>query len=251
MATASVDFSSLLAELEQQRDLTENMRERSKDLDKAFRSLSSVLNRVHSTPGDQVPQLVESTQPYFEQCRKAIASIIELVPANQYYRWCDEWTFHLKNTTFAACLAYFLGTGYLLSKEEACSILGIEQAHSDRFMLSTEEYLHSLVSMINEMSRIAVNSVTLGDFQTPVRLSRFVKELHAGFQLLNLKNDSLRKRFDGIKYDIKKIEEIVYDISLRGLVKPAGEQDAGGHGVGVRVDDERRQHVLKVLSGRQ
>lgn len=26
-------------------------------------------------------------------------------------------------------------------------------------------------------------------------------------------------RFDGIKYDIKKIEEVVYDITLRGLQK--------------------------------
>jgi len=46
-----------------------------------------------------------------------------------------------------------------------------------------------------------------------------VAELYEGFQLLNLKNDNLRKRFDSIKYDVKKIEEIVYDISIRGLAK--------------------------------
>jgi hypothetical protein len=39
----------------------------------------------------------------------------------------------------------------------------------------------------------------VGDFDTPLRLSVFVKDLHVGFQLLNLKNDSLRKRFDSIK----------------------------------------------------
>jgi hypothetical protein len=39
----------------------------------------------------------------------------------------------------------------------------------------------------------------IGDFGTPLQLSTFVKDLHAGFQLLNLKNDSLRKRFDSIK----------------------------------------------------
>ena len=38
-----------------------------------------------------------------------------------------------------------------------------------------------------------------------------------GFRLLNLKNDSLRKRFDALKYDVKKIEEVVYDLSIRGL----------------------------------
>lgn len=66
------------------------------------------------------------------------------------------------------------------------------------------------------------------------------------FGLLNLKNDSLRKRFDSIKYDVKRLEEgmsteaanrgaqiysadlvpitaqkVVYDLSLRGLLTPA------------------------------
>ena len=29
------------------------------------------------------------------------------------------------------------------------------------------------------------------------------------------------KKFDSLKYDLKKIEEVVYDISIRGLNKPA------------------------------
>ena len=66
-------------------------------------------------------------------------------------------------------------------------------------------------------SRFAVNSVTSGDYHRPVRIAAFVGELDSGFRLLNLKNDSLRKKFDGLKYDLKKIEEIVYDLSIRGL----------------------------------
>lgn len=73
-------------------------------------------------------------------------------------------------------------------------------------------------------SRLAVNSVTSGDYSRPIRISAFMGELNSGFRLLNLKNDSLRKRFDGLKYDIKKIEEVVYDISIRGLRPTA--QDA-------------------------
>ena len=52
-------------------------------------------------------------------------------------------------------------------------------------------------------------------------IQRFVSDLNSGFRLLNLKNDSLRKRFDALKYDVKKIEEIVYDLSIRGLKNPA------------------------------
>jgi hypothetical protein len=70
--------------------------------------------------------------------------------------------------------------------------------------------------------------VTLGNFEEPIRISIFVKDLFAGFSMvilhswldfqtashistqLNLKNDTLRRRFDSLKYDIKKIEEGEY-----------------------------------------
>lgn len=68
-----------------------------------------------------------------------------------------------------------------------------------------------------------MNSVTNGDFNRPVEIARFVSELNAGFRLLNLKNDSLRKRYDALKYDVKKIEEIVYDLRIRGL-KPENSE---------------------------
>jgi len=64
--------------------------------------------------------------------------------------------------------------------------------------------------------------VTLGNFEEPIRISIFVKDLFAGFSMLNLKNDTLRRRFDSLKYDIKKIEEVVYDVSLRKLAAPPG-----------------------------
>lgn len=71
-------------------------------------------------------------------------------------------------------------------------------------------------------SRFAVNSVTSGDYSWPLKISRFVTEMNLGFRLLNLKNDSLRKKFDALKYDLKKVEEVVYDLSIRGL-KPSGD----------------------------
>ncbi len=87
-------------------------------------------------------------------------------------------------------------------------------------------------------ARLAVNSVTLGDYGRPLQISQFVKDLHAGFQILNLKNDSLRRRSDNIKYNVswngsskhfllmevrqvKKIEDVVYDLSLRNLIPQA------------------------------
>lgn len=82
-----------------------------------------------------------------------------------------------------------------------------------------------MTDLTNELARLAPNAVTHGDFELPLVISSFIKDLFAGFQLLNLKNDILRKRADAVKYDVKRVEDVVYDLSLRGLVKRAGEGD--------------------------
>lgn len=75
----------------------------------------------------------------------------------------------------------------------------------------------------------------MGDFELPLVISGFIKDLFAGFQVLNLKNDILRKRADAVKYDVKRVEDVVYDLSLRGLVKRTGE------GEGEKADTEMKQ----------
>lgn len=88
-----------------------------------------------------------------------------------------------------------------------------------------EDYFIGCLQLASELSRFAINAVTLGDYARPVHISRFVAELNAGFRLLNLKNDGLRKRYDGLKYDVKKIQDVVYDISIRGLNPTNPAQD--------------------------
>ena len=92
----------------------------------------------------------------------------------------------------------------------------------DAFLITIEEYLLALISVIEDLSRLAMNSVTLGDTELAVQISGFIKDLHGGFQMLNLKNDILRKRTDSVKYAVKKVEDVVYDLSLRNLI-PAKE----------------------------
>ena len=73
-------------------------------------------------------------------------------------------------------------------------------------------------------SRLAVNSVIVGDFQRPFAIAELLTNISSGFRLLNLKNDALRKRFDGLKYDVSKVEEVVYDLTVRGLKQQSGEK---------------------------
>ena len=42
-----------------------------------------------------------------------------------------------------------------------------------------------------------MNRVTSGDYDCPRKVLSFLTDLHASFRMLNLRNDFLRKKFDG------------------------------------------------------
>lgn len=112
------------------------------------------------------------------------------------------------------------GSTPFMTIEEVGSFLDVpvNLKNEDAFHITIQEYLLALISLVEELSRLAVNSVTLGDYSRPVQIGNFIKDLFAGFQLLNLKNDILRRRSDGLKYSVKKVEDVVYDLSLRNLI---------------------------------
>ncbi|TKA53845.1 hypothetical protein B0A53_03635 [Rhodotorula sp. CCFEE 5036] len=218
---AAVDFGYLQDALTRDAELRERVRDVVRQLEQAQRASLAVLARVHSCPDSQIPELVSSLEPTLSPLRSHLSDLAALIPPQQFYRYSDSFSRSIQQASFIIVFRVFLEREDVPSKEEVAQQLGIQEAWKDHFFLSTEEYLHSLISLVNELSRLAVNRVTLGDYGAPARYSRFAKELANAFGLLNLKNDSLRKRFDSIKYDVKRLEEVVYDLSLRGLLASA------------------------------
>ncbi|KAF8688096.1 Translin, partial [Rhizoctonia solani] len=188
------------------------------ELDRKSRNASGIMNRIHSTL--EMQPLTDSSSSITKSCYEEFAKIASVVPPNQFWRWKDMWTRSLQNIIFVTALNEYLTTERLLTLPECEQLLGVDPEWKGRFQIPSEDYLHGIIALVNELSRLAVNAVTLGDFNRPVQISIFVRDLYSGFSLLNLKNDSLRRRFDSLKYDMKKIEEVLYDVSLRKLVPP-------------------------------
>ncbi|KAK7071924.1 hypothetical protein SK128_018130 [Halocaridina rubra] len=109
-------------------------------------------------------------------------------------------------------------------KEVALS-LGLCTQREKGFHLDLEDYLLGTLHISHELSRLAINSVTAGDYRRPFQIRQFLRDLHGAYSLLFPKND-LRKKFDELKYSLKKTEEIVYNLSLRGL-KPQEAETSG------------------------
>ncbi|KAF8333549.1 Translin [Cantharellus anzutake] len=212
-----IDLLEIELQLSQETHVRDRIRDETIELDKKLRTMLGLLNKVHSTQPKDLQPLLLSLREILVTIPQHSVELAEIVPPNQYWRWKDLWTRHIQNLVFVSAFLQYLESGQLLSITAANEVLGMKDAWKDRYCLQVEDYLHGLILLINELSRLAINMVTLGDYKAPHKINSFVKDLFSAFQLLNLKNDSLRRRFDSIKYDVKKIEEVVYDISLRGL----------------------------------
>ncbi|KAI7531898.1 Translin [Hortaea werneckii] len=219
-------FEDLQRKIDEDTAVKDALRDIVQALEKQDRTTQSILSRAHSTPTSDLPSLVTAAQANIDQEIKTIQQLSEVASQHPYYKFNYAWTRQMQDVCYSILLCGWLGgfgkgeTGQLMKIEDVGALIKIPVNLKDRdsFHLTIEEYLLALISVIDELARLARNSVTLGDYRRPLQIAQFIKDVHAGFQILNLKNDTLRKRSDGIKYRVKEVEDVVYDLSLRGLL---------------------------------
>ncbi|OTB09049.1 hypothetical protein M426DRAFT_316342 [Hypoxylon sp. CI-4A] len=200
-------------------------------LNRHISTCQGLLSRIHATPSSKLQPLLKQVED--EGIKPEIESVGELAKFTSnypYYKYNGRWTRSIQNVVGTILLTGWLGglgsesrpgeLGRLLTIEEVGQILQVPVNLKDRdaFHITIEEYILALTDITEELSRLAMNSVTMGDIDLTVRISGFIKDLFAGFQLLNLKNDIVRKRVDAVKYHVKKVEDVIYDLSLRNLI---------------------------------
>ncbi|KAK8147263.1 hypothetical protein MY1884_003178 [Beauveria asiatica] len=232
-------FSSLESKLEEETRIRDALTLILQRLERSVGAAQGLLTKVHSTPRASYPQLVTQLEAAVKDEVVIVAELNELASKHPYYKYNSRWARIMQNAIGTVLYTAWLGgfaaltngssdVGQLLTLEQVGAVFAVPTNLKDRdaFHLTIEEYLLALTDLTQELGRLATNAVTLGDFALPLTVSAFLKDLFAGFQLLNLKNDILRKRADAVKYDVKRVEDVVYDLSLRGLVPRPGAADA-------------------------
>ncbi len=82
--------------------------------------------------------------------------------------------------------------------------------------VSAEDYLSGLCDLTGELVRKAVYDVIHKKFDEAVKIKELVHDIYGEFLKLHLRNGELRKKSDSIKWNLKKLEEVMYDISMKG-----------------------------------
>eukprot|EP00455_Lapot_gusevi_P017052 TRINITY_DN1898_c0_g1_i1.p1 TRINITY_DN1898_c0_g1~~TRINITY_DN1898_c0_g1_i1.p1 ORF type:complete len:245 (+),score=83.79 TRINITY_DN1898_c0_g1_i1:70-804(+) len=180
------------------------------------RKVGSILLRVQKTTTKQeLDQICAMVTPLFEALKPAWQRVTESIANEPIEKYRYLWKSHTSNLVFAAAFRHWLETHTLITIEQCQQIIGGPDN------IDVEDYLLGVTNLPRELSRLCMNCVTAGNYELPIIISKFVSDLYSAFQMLNLRNDALRKRYDAIKYDVQRIDEVMYDISVRKLVSPA------------------------------
>jgi len=85
--------------------------------------------------------------------------------------------------------------------------------------VDNESYLLGLCDLTGELVRKAVNEVINKNFKAAFEIKELVEEIYGEFLKFNLRNGELRKKSDQIKWNLKKLEDVVYELKLKGKLK--------------------------------
>lgn len=85
----------------------------------------------------------------------------------------------------------------------------------DELSVPVDQYLCGLLDLTGELSRRAVFAAIKREKNEVVRIHEFIETLQGELVQFHLRNGLLRKKYDSIKYNLKKVEETLYDLALR------------------------------------
>ncbi|CAL9204053.1 unnamed protein product [Musa hybrid cultivar] len=207
-------FEGFRVQLEESGNVRERIRAVVMEMEGAVRLMHSSLLLVHHTRPN--PEVLEKAKVQIEVLKDLFGELAEILREcpGQYYRYHGDWRSETQAAVSLIAFLHWLETGNLLVHAEAEKKLGLDNSE---FGLDIEDYLIGICFMSNELPRYVVNQVTAGDYDCPKNVLKFLTDLHSAFRMLNLRNDFLRKKFDGMKYDLRKVEEVYYDVKIRGL----------------------------------
>ncbi len=102
----------------------------------------------------------------------------------------------------AAAMLHFAEKGELITRKA----LGVD----------AESYLMGLCDLTGELMRKAVDEIINRNFDNAMKIRELVSLIYGEFLEFNLRNSELRKKSDQIKWNLQKIEDLIYDVKVKG-----------------------------------
>lgn len=112
------------------------------------------------------------------------------------------------------CFNEFITTGELYGRNSLC----VE--------ITNDEYIIGVISFCQSLSRYAVGRGTVGDSASIDACLEMVEQIHEKLLEFDFRNGPLRRKFDGVKYTVKRLQDLIYELSLTEDVKEPAQKRA-------------------------
>jgi len=81
--------------------------------------------------------------------------------------------------------------------------------------VSAPDYLSGLCDLTGELMRKANYFAINGEVKEAIRVKELVDKIYEQFLLLDIRDNDLRKKFDSVKYNLQKLEDLVMHMERR------------------------------------
>ncbi|MFP4522925.1 MAG: translin family protein [Candidatus Nanoarchaeia archaeon] len=152
---------------------------------------------VHREQFDQAQQQLEHAREQIHKAKKRIEQ--------SSFDYIGSFRAGLEEYVEAMLTFSFMKTGQILSKKD-CEL---------EFELPSETYIAAISDFTGELVRAGVRAAIAKNKKLITQIHQTIEELHGLTMGFNARSGDLRKKIDTIKYNLAKIENIVYDITIK------------------------------------
>lgn len=186
------EFSKIRDEFSQQDEVREQLIKRSREILKASKQAIYSLHRSD----------VENAEKLLSEAEKVAAELTKLLKKQPELRMQGAFTAGLEEYVEAKGFLHFLSTGKLVKLSELKGISG-------------DEYVRGLSDLTGELMRYAVLRATAGDHEMVQKIRDLIDAIFGQLAQFDFRNSDARRKYDAIKYNLQKVESLLYDLSLK------------------------------------
>ncbi len=188
------DFKEMLdenAQYDSQRDL---LIKKSRDVLKLSKQ---TIYSIHRNEIGQADEFIEKMKCEVEKLEEYISKHNKLYYQGAYKVAVQEYV--------EAMLFYgFVKDKKLYTREE----LGVE----------TDYYLLGVADLTGELMRKAILDSTKENYESVKEIRDAIEELHFELSKFDFRDNEMRRKYDSIKYDLKKIENLILELKLKDKI---------------------------------
>jgi predicted translin family RNA/ssDNA-binding protein len=153
---------------------------------------------IYSLHRDDIPSAEEGLKLIEEE-------IFKLTEISKDTRQHNSGSYRVAFQEYVEALSYykFIKDGNLVKPKEG---------------MDNELYLLGICDLTGELVRRALNQGIEGNFQEIRKIKDFVSEVYENLLQFNFRNGELRKKVDSIRWDLKKLEELAFDLKSRDKI---------------------------------